>query len=262
MIDEIKGAIINKNFIISIIIMLICFLGIYIPSWLESAEWGDIYRPTALEQTLSGIFFGGVMLIMPFCASFPYASSQVDELRTKFFYWKVMRIGVKKYARNKITATMLSGGASVTFAFVINLIIWHIIAMPYDPVTYENQKIFFSDTVIWGKWDEILYALPIYIWIGCGIFITSAVWAFFGLTTAVWISDKVLCSAIPVGIYHLWLGGFTQYVFGIKLASPEALFNDGLSITAFFQSITTYSIIVIMLYILYMIGLERKSHNE
>lgn len=66
--EEIKEAFFNKRFIISVGIMLVCFLGVSYPNWIDSSEWGDIYRPTALEQILGGIFFGGVMLMMPFCA--------------------------------------------------------------------------------------------------------------------------------------------------------------------------------------------------
>lgn len=259
--EEMRLAFFNKRFLLATGIMLVCFLGIAWPSWVDSADWGDIYRPTALEQTLGGIFFGGVMLMMPFCASFPYATSQVDELRTNYFYWKVMRIGVRRYVRNKAMATALSGAGAMTIAYLLNAVIWHIIAMPYDPLTYENQKIYFSQSVIWHNWDEIFYATPIYLWIGFGIFITSAIWTFFGLTTAIWIPDKVLCTVIPVCIYHLWMAGFTRYAFGIQLASPEALFNDGLTIEQLGQSLVTYGILLILTYALYYIGVERRSKH-
>lgn len=259
--EEIKLSLINRRFLVAIAIMLICFLGYAWPSWIESVDWGEIYRPTALEQTLGGIFFGGVMYMMPFCASFPYATSQVDELRTNYFHWKVMRLGVRRYVWNKMIATALSGAMAIVIAYMLHAIIWHVIAMPYDPATFENQKIYFAESVIWHNWDEIFYALPIYIWIGCGIFITSTVWAFFGLVTAIWIPDKVLCTVIPVCIYHLWMAGFTRYLFGIKLASPEALFNDGLTLKRLCQSVITYGILLILAYGLYDAGVERRSRR-
>lgn len=259
MIEEIRRAFTDKKILISFIIMLICFFGVSLPSWIESADWGDIYRPTAFEQSLMGIFFGGVMLLMPFCASFPYATSQVDEMRTNFFQWKVMRSGIKRYVHNKIIATMFSGAFAITFAYITNAIIWHLIAIPYNPAKYPNHKIYFSENIIWSSWDEVLYGIPILIWIGLGIAITSAVWAFFGLATAIWIPDKVLCTVIPVCIYHLWMGGFTYFIFGVRIASPEALFNDGLTIERLQQSVTSYTILLIIAYVLYFQGVKRRS---
>ena len=252
----------NKKLYISIGIMLICFFGFSIPSWIQSADWGEIYRPSALEQSLGSIFFGSVMLLMPFCASFPYATSQVDELRTSYFRWKVMRMGVGRYAWQKATATMLSGACAVSIPFLIQLVIWHFIALPYNPQVYENHKIVFYHTVIWHNWDEIFFALPIYLWVFGGIFITSAIWAFFGLATSVWLPDKVLCAVIPVCIYHLWMGGFTDYILGIKLASPEALFNDGLTLEKLIQSIISYSVLLVVSGVLYWTGLRKRSLYE
>ena len=259
--EEIKEAFFNNRFIISVGIMLVCFLGVSYPNWIDSSEWGDIYRPTALEQILGGIFFGGVMLMMPFCASFTYAVNQVDEIKTGYFYLKIMRTNVSKYIKNKVIATTLGGASAITIAYVLNAVIWHVIAMPYDPLMYESQKIYFSEAVIWHDWDEICYALPIYIWIGGGMFFTSAVWALFGLMTAVWVPDRVLCTVIPACVYYLWMAGFARYLFGVNLASPEALFNDGLTMSTLVQILITYGILLVTIYTLFFIGVKKRSQH-
>ena len=260
--DELRLAFQSKRFYVAASIMFVCFLGFTIPNWIMSADWGKIYRPSALELSLGSIFFGGVMLLMPFCAAFPHATSQVDELRTSYLQAKVMRKGINRYALHKALATMISGGVAVALPFFLNMFIWHFIALPYDPATYPNQKIVFYQTVIWRNWDEIFYAFPIYLWIGISIFICSAIWGFFGLTASVWFPDKVLCTVIPVCIYHLWMSGFTDYVFGIKLVSPEALFNDGLSADWVWQSIVCYGILLLVSAGLYRLGLERRSRDD
>lgn len=56
-----------------------CFLGYSLPSWIFSADWGDEFREGALQLSVGGIFFGSSMLLLPFCASVPYAISQVDQ---------------------------------------------------------------------------------------------------------------------------------------------------------------------------------------
>lgn len=65
-----------------------CFLGYSLPSWIFSADWGDEFREGALQLSVGGIFFGSSMLLLPFCASVPYAISQVDEIRTSFLEWE------------------------------------------------------------------------------------------------------------------------------------------------------------------------------
>lgn len=259
--EELKLAFGNRRMWLSFGIMLLCFLGMSVPNWLDSADWGELYRPTAFEQSLIGIFFGGVMLVMPFCASFPYATSIVEEMRTNYFQWKVMRTGIRRCARNKALAVALSGAVAVTAAYVLNAVLWHMIAMPYDPLTYPNHKIYFAEAVIWHAWDEIFYGVPILGWIGCGIFLVSGIWAFFGLTAAVWIPDKVLCTVIPVCIYHLWMAGFTWFLFGFRSVTPEALFNDGLTMDRLIQSLIAYGVMLPAAYSLYLLGVERRARH-
>ena len=61
-----KRAVFSWGMVLASAIVFICLLGFSIPTWQESAESALEYRPSALEQSLGGIFFGGVMLMLPF----------------------------------------------------------------------------------------------------------------------------------------------------------------------------------------------------
>lgn len=106
--EELKSAFFSKRFLLAFGLMLSCFLGYSLPTWIFSADWGDEFREGALQLSVGGIFFGGSMLLLPFCAGVTYAISQVDEVRTSFLEWKAIRCSTQTYARNKIIATMLS----------------------------------------------------------------------------------------------------------------------------------------------------------
>lgn len=118
--EEIKSAFFSKRFLLAFGLMMTCFLGYSLPSWIFSADWGDEFREGALQLSVGGIFFGSSMLLLPFCASVPYAISQVDEIRTSFLEWKVLRGSIRRYSFNKIVATMLSAAVATSMAFALH----------------------------------------------------------------------------------------------------------------------------------------------
>ena len=65
---------------LALLVMLLCFNGYSIPIWIEIWDWDFAYRESALQLTIGGIFFGGIMLLMPFLASIPAAPLQVEEI--------------------------------------------------------------------------------------------------------------------------------------------------------------------------------------
>lgn len=97
------------------------------------------------------------MLLLPFCASVPYAISQVDEIRTSFLEWKVLRGSIRQYSFNKIVATMLSAAVATSMAFALHALVWNFIAYPYDLVAHPYQEIPFSANCIYSNWTDIFY---------------------------------------------------------------------------------------------------------
>ena len=79
--------------------------------------------------------------------------------------------------------------------------------------------------------------------------------------TAVWVPDRVLCTVIPACVYYLWMAGFARYLFGVNLASPEALFNDGLTMSTLVQILITYGILFVIIYTLLFIGVKKRSQH-
>lgn len=260
--EELKSSFLNINFLLGFLFMLICFFGMSIPEWLSSAEWGAEFRQSALQQSIIGIFFGGVMLLMPFCACIPYAPHQVDEMRTSVMEWKLLRSSIPQYAIGKITATALSGGAVVTLAFAFHAIVWNIIALPCDPVAYPYHEISFSPNCLYTKWYSILYGLPMYLSITAGIFLSGATWAVIALSVSIWVPDKLLTVAIPACMYYLLSASIFNRLFGWNLPHPATLYNDALTIQGAIESLTEYVVMFIIACAVYMVGLKRRAQNE
>ncbi len=201
------------------------------------------------------------MLLLPFCASVPYATSQVDEIRTSFLDWKVIRGSVGKYARQKVIATMLSAAVATGLAFALHALVWNTIAYPYDLVAHPYQEVPFSSKCIYSQWTDIFYAFPIYAWMTGGIAFCAAVWSVTALAVSVWVPDKLLTIIIPVCLYHLWSCRIFYHLFGINTPHPGALYNDALTIERVWQSIVMYGLLLMISLVLYLLGLRRRVQD-
>lgn len=258
--EELKMALLGKRFVFAFLAMFVCIWMRILPDWLVSADWGD-YRPDALHLVIGSIFFGGVMLVLPFCATLPHAISNVDEVQTSFLYWKAMRSPLRKLARLKIISTALSCGLCVMLPFVINIVIWNIVAVPIDPITYPQHEQMFSDGVLYNDWYGVMYGLPMYISTSLGIFLNGALWALVGLAVSVWLPDKLLVMTIPVGVYFLWLYNLPRWMFGVTIPHPSSLFNDGLTLEVLVQGLIATGVSLVLAIAAYYAGLKRRVQH-
>ena len=259
--EELKSAFFSKRFLLAFGLMLSCFLGYSLPTWIFSADWGDEFREGALQLSVGGIFFGGSMLLLPFCAGVTYAISQVDEVRTSFLEWKAIRCSTQTYARNKIIATMLSAAAATGLAFALHALVWNFIAYPYDLVAHPYQEIPFSAKCIYSQWTDIFYAFPIYAWMTFGIALCAAVWSVTALAVSVWVPDKLLTIIVPVCIYYLWSCRIFYHLFGISTPHPGALYDDALTVERVWQSLLMYAILLVISIFVYVKGLKRRIQD-
>ena len=187
---EMKLTFSDGKIYLALLVMLLCFNGYSIPIWIEIWDWDFAYRESALQLTIGGIFFGGIMLLMPFLASIPAAPLQVEEIRTLFAEQRIFKSSVAQYAKGKLIAAFLSGAIVAGGAFAAQAVLWNIIAKPCDVNIYDYLVIDFADSCIYNSWQYILCGLPIYIWMTLMIAFSGGIWAIVGVTTAVYVRDK------------------------------------------------------------------------
>lgn len=258
--QELRIIIRGRNFWIATMVMFLCFCGFSVPYWV-AYDLPIAYMPSALHLSVGGIFFGGVMLLIPFCSAFVCVENQSDEVCTSFFQWTVFRCSCVKYSACKLSAAMLGGAIAVMLAFAVHALMWHFIALPYNPVEYPEHA-FFSEGTLYYLWQQKQYAWPIYLSMSIGIGLSGGLWAIVGLTAAVWISDKILAISIPVGLYYLWFKRVITIVFGIRLPSPDALYNDALTPDIIVSSLLTHAVFFIIAVLLYWFGVKRRAQYE
>lgn len=261
--EEFTRAVRKLQFWIALLVCFMTLLGYSLSYWIGSIlvnEWIE-YRESALQLSVGGIFFGGFMLLLPFCAALAHSTSQADDMSSNMMQLEVLRGSVLKYVRIKVGTCMIVAAAAASSAFVLHAILWNIIALPVDPAIYPNHTIYFSKDCVFYNWYTISHGLPMYVEMTLGIAFTASVWAVVALAISVWVPDKLLTVAIPSFLYYLWNADVVFFFTGIKTPHPAILFNDGLTVEKAIISIISYLVVLIIGLICYYIGCQRRCRN-
>ena len=253
---ELTRAFKSPLFFLSAFIFFITLQGYSVPVFLsEPAE----YRESALALSLGGIFFGSAILLLPFCSPMAHSVSQVDDLRSGIMQWSVLRSSVNRYVLRKTVSTFLAAAVSLGGVFAIHALMWNLLAIPHDPITYPAHELPFSEDTLFYGWSRFAYALPIYVHISLGIALTSGVWSITALAVAIWVPDKLLAVTIPACIYQLWSGGLSYHLFGVRLISPSTLFNDWQTPERVRQALIAYGVLLAISLSVYYAGVKRRA---
>lgn len=135
MAEEIKSIFKSRNYWMAFVISFLTLLGYSLSSWLNAISVGESmeYRESALSLSVGGIFFGGFMLLFPFCSI--RCSTQPVRWTSCKAAWRaggVMRGSVARYVGVKAAASMLAAALATTSAFALHAVIWNGIALPCD----------------------------------------------------------------------------------------------------------------------------------
>lgn len=259
---EIGLAFKNPLWWIASVTMLLCFLGFSLPTWIDRVAQGDRMLMDAFSQGFAPIFFGGAILLFPFCAAIPYATSQVEEIRTGFIYTKAIRCSVKKYASMKIIAVVLSAAAAMAVASLVHSLLWNIVAGAYNPSMRPDTEVVFGEGTVYDTLKDYPYAWPAFLHAALGFAISGAVWAMIALATAVWIPDTLLTVTVPVVIYYFWTYGLLRKIFGAGFPTPSALYNDGQYWWMYGRALIVNASILVIAIGIYYRGLKRRLRFE
>lgn len=256
---EMRRAFSSPLFFLTMIVFMLCLQGFALPTFIQSIFEPVEYRQSAMVLSLGGIFFGGVILLLPFCAPMAHAASQVDDLRSGMMQWCVLRSSVGRYARSKMVSCFLASAVSMGGAFALHAILWNLLAVPYDPVSYPVHEIGFWEESFFRSWSTIIHGLPIYAEICLGLAFSAGIWSITALAAAVWVPDKLLVVTIPACVYKFWSSKLTYHLFGVRLPSPDTLFNDAQTVSSVLQALAAYSVLLVLSGVVYYVGLKRRA---
>lgn len=260
---QVLRTVFGRRFWLATSMMLLCFSGYAMLEWIAVHNWSLEVRPSSLQQTIGGIFFGGVMLLIPLCAAIPAGLIQVEEQQSGFIDFCIIRGSIKKYVMQRFIVAFVSGASAIGLSFALHAIVWNILATPCNPEINSYLAIPFSNTCIYYNWESVCYGLPIYLWMLFWIAFCGGMWSLVSITTAIYIPDKLMVIAIPFCIYYLWHCGLPQALTGWRwFPHPADLYNDALTWSMVGLSLLTYMIIGAGCLILYAKRLKRRYCYE
>lgn len=262
---ELKRAFSAPGFWAAMIVVFLCLQGYALPvhvsqSYGVYAEPPE-YRQSALALALGGTFFGGVILVLPFCATLAYSGIQVEDIRADFLPWCTLRSSVNVYALRKLTVSFLSSFVAIFVAFLMHAAIWNLLGIPYDPVKYPEQEIPFWSESYFSQWATLGHGWPIILNIAVGMAFSAGCWSIVALAVAVWIPDRLLVCIIPACVEKLWRANLAYYLLGIWLPDPDTLFNDAQTLSGNVECLLAYAVLLLIAVTWYMIGLRRRAKN-
>ncbi len=259
--QELRNAFSTPRFWIALAAMITCLFGFSLPTWIIRVSQGDRLYMDGLNQGFSPIFFGGAILIFPFLAVLPYATSQVDEIRTGFIHTKGIRASTLKYALGKVIPVALSGAAVMGLAVLVHSIFWNIVAGPHDPIARPNTSVSMPAGTVYESLMQTPYAWKAFLHAIIGFTITGAVWSVVGLAIAAWLPDKILAISVPVALYFFGAYRLPYHLFGIKAPTPSALYNDGQYWHVYFTAVGLHVLVFCAASFLYYRGIRRRLKN-
>lgn len=259
MISELKFAFKRPQIYIGLLGMFICLLSSSLPIWLTRVAQGDKEFMSAMDLSFTPIFFGGTILLMPFCAAISYASTQADEIKTGFIFPRIIRGSLNRYAVTKIFVAALSGAFALGTACLLHMVFWHIVAGPYDIQARPEIEVFFTDGTIYSTLCSYPYAWPAFAHAIAGFALTGAFWSVVSLWIASIIPDTQLVVTIPVVVYYLWKSNFTGYAFGFELPDFTGFYNDGVTWLQYGYALGFHALLFILIVWLYHKSLKRRS---
>ena len=262
MLQEIKQVIFSRRFLGAACLMFVCLSGYAACDWIFVHDFDIAYRPSSLQLTLGGIFFGGTMLMIPLCAALPAGILQAEEVQTGMIEWKLIRSTIHRYTAAKFCGAFLGAGSAVCLAFFAHALLWNLLATPCDPSINEYLALPFAEDCIYAPWQSVCYSLPIYLWMAGGIFFCGGIWGIVSITAALYTRDKLLAIAIPFCIYFLWHYGLPGILLGIRpFPHPADLYNDALTVPMIWRSLMVYAVLLVATCGLYMSKLKRSYQH-
>ena len=234
-----------------------CLEGSSLPIWIIRCQQGDRALMSAMDLTFTPVFFGGIMLLVPLCAAAAYGTVHAEALRSRFFLFEMMRTSERKYVMTKAMSAMLTGALVLGGGFLLHVLLWHLVAGPYDVAARPDIAVDFVPGTVYATYLQTPYAAMAFVHAILGFAITGAFWAMVAVTLLIWNGDPQLSIALTVVIYFLMRNRFIDLVLGIRMPSYTGLYNDGQTWADYFQSLGLHLAAMAVLTGVYARGVRR-----
>lgn len=164
-----------------------------------------LYTGFHMEQLLNGLRSDTVTAFLPILAALPFAGSFVDDLKSKFARFFLIRSSYRTYIISRIIVGYLAGGLAILSGA---LIAWGTTAAVLIPIEREIEGM--EPAAIDGL-IEICFLL----------FINGGFWSVVGMAMSTLMESKYISYATPFVFYYLLVILYERYFSDLFIIYPK-----------------------------------------
>lgn len=158
------------------------------------------YHTTFMNNALESITS---ISFVPVISALPFSGEYVDEVKSKFARFYLIRINYEHYLWSRVLVCFLCGGGVILLG---SLLSWGISALLFMPMEMAAEKESVSVASIW----------PILIL----FFMTGGLWSVVGMTMSTFMESKYIAYASPFVIYYMLVILYERYFPDAYLLYP------------------------------------------
>jgi hypothetical protein len=151
-----------------------------------------------------------VLFAFPIICTLPYTGSSLDDIRSGYIKFIMVRTAKPQYIRNKALAICFSGGLALFVGILASQMVFYLLFSPMEMVT--------PDTIAPSMLGEIAGK-------AFSHFMFGALFSIIGALAAVFTMNKYMAYASPFILYYVLVILCERYLKGVYVLNPQEWLN-------------------------------------
>lgn len=248
-----KKSILNLRMLIVVVTsFLILLTSLFINGYIDFSNGiyggGDLLNVYTVPFAMSSfVIFAGLF------PGIPYAFSYLEERNSGYLRFIQLRMPRKKYARQKIFFTGLSGGISMLLPAIFIFIVIDLLSVDETP---DNKTAIF-ETLVWGPWMYVAGGRLVLFFKAILMFLFGVMWSELALLISHIFRNKYVAFVMPFLIFEL-----TWILFPIPELNPVLLIRGDFELgTPLIFMYAVYLVYIALLVIANWIMFRRRGRK-
>lgn len=171
-------------------------------------EGGRFYENYHLELLLEATRSESIASYLPILATIPFTACYVDDVKTKFVRFWMLRSGYSGYLFSRSLICFLLGGGVILIGTLLS---WFLSALALAPMESLSRT---SEVIVSNVIEQCVL-----------LFINGGLWAVIGMTMSTVMESKYIAYAAPFILYYLLVILFERYFPEAFIIYPKNWIN-------------------------------------
>jgi len=207
---DFKRAILSRAFLLAILGVGISILtGSGLEQWLDPRTGGFVSRVHQnfhVEMLVNGLHSDGFMLFLPLWAVIPYTTALIDDIKSGYARFYLVRTKKNRYVLNKIISAVSAGGLAIFAGVMLSYLLYFLAFSPLEVLEEGGPLVSMFMTVLSTALLDSLVGMLM---------------AALGAALAAATLSKHICYAFPFVIYYILIVLNERYYRGLYYLYPR-----------------------------------------